>query len=120
MIKAGIDHVGASTGVTIVKKPNPSEWIMSDQANYAPERYTCLECQAGIVRLEHITYFTWLAGELITVPDFPAWICDVCGRRDYDSQAISWLNVLLNAGSSHPARPKRRKPRPQDQPPAQP
>jgi len=93
---------------------------MSDQDDYPPERYTCLECQAGIVQLEHITYFTWLAGELISVPDFPAWVCDVCGRRDYDPQAISLLNILLNAGSSRPARHKRQKPRPQDRPTARP
>jgi YgiT-type zinc finger domain-containing protein len=93
---------------------------MSDQANDTPKRFTCPECQAGIMQLEHITNLTWLAGELITVPDFPAWICDLCGRRDYDSQAISWLNILLNAGSSRPARRKQRKPRSQDQPPARP
>ena len=28
-----------------------------------------------------MTYFTWLNEELITVPHFPAWVCDMCGRR---------------------------------------
>jgi YgiT-type zinc finger domain-containing protein len=93
---------------------------MSDQTNDNPERYTCPECQAGIMRLENITYHTWLVGELITVPDFPAWICDVCGRRDYDTQAISWLNILLNAGTTRPTRQKRGKSRPPHRPPAQP
>jgi YgiT-type zinc finger domain-containing protein len=93
---------------------------MSDQTNDTPERYTCPECQAGIMRLEHITYLTWLVGELITVPDFPAWICDVCGRREYDTRAISRLNILLNAGTTRPVRQKRGKTRPPDRPPAQP
>jgi YgiT-type zinc finger domain-containing protein len=56
----------------------------------------CNECQTGVLRLEYITYFTWLDQELITVPNFPAWICDMCGRRSYDTRAVSWLNTLLN------------------------
>jgi YgiT-type zinc finger domain-containing protein len=93
---------------------------MSDEAHTDTTRYTCPECQAGLMRLTHITYFTWLAGELVTVPDFPAWVCDVCGRREYDPQAVTWLNILLNSGAGHPARPTRRNTLPPDRPPAQP
>jgi YgiT-type zinc finger domain-containing protein len=56
----------------------------------------CVECGAGVMRLNHITYFTWLDDELITVPNFPAWVCDLCGRREFDPRAIAWLNTLLN------------------------
>ena len=56
----------------------------------------CSECHSGVMRLNYITYFTWLDEELVTVPNFPAWVCDVCGRREYDTRAISWLNTLLN------------------------
>lgn len=56
----------------------------------------CPDCQSGISRLRYITYFTWLNEELITVSNFPAWVCDVCGRREYDSRAVSWLNTLLS------------------------
>jgi YgiT-type zinc finger domain-containing protein len=56
----------------------------------------CPECPAGLMRMQHITYFTWLNGELVTVPNFPAWVCDICGRREFDSSAITWLNTLLN------------------------
>jgi YgiT-type zinc finger domain-containing protein len=56
----------------------------------------CPECQAGVMRLQYLTYFTWLNDELITVPNFPAWVCDVCGKREYDDRAIVWLNTLLN------------------------
>ena len=66
----------------------------------------CTECQTGILRLEYLTYFTWLNEELITVPNFPAWVCDVCGRREYDGRAISRLNTLL---SSEGRRPKVRR-----------
>lgn len=58
--------------------------------------YLCSECQTGVYRLRYITYFTWLNQELITVPNFPAWVCDICGKRDYDMRAINWLNALLN------------------------
>lgn len=58
--------------------------------------YPCNECSAGIMHLEFITYFTWLGDELITVPNFPAWICDMCGRREYDQKARVWLSALLN------------------------
>jgi len=34
--------------------------------------------------------------ELISVPDFPAWVCDICGRREYDTQALNQLSLLLN------------------------
>lgn len=72
----------------------------------------CPECQRGIVRLHYLTYFTWLNEELITVPNFPAWVCDMCGRRDYDPHAIKWLNTLLNPGTG------RRKPRQRGLPPS--
>jgi YgiT-type zinc finger domain-containing protein len=70
----------------------------------------CPECLAGIMRLNYITYFTWLNEELVTVPNFPAWVCDMCGRREFDSRAITWLNTLLNpaAGSGKPGRLRKR------------
>ena len=72
---------------------------MTDENNQA---YQCNECQAGMMHLRYMTYFTWLDEELVTVPNFPAWVCDVCGRREYDSSAISWLTTILNpeAGKS--------------------
>jgi YgiT-type zinc finger domain-containing protein len=90
-----------------------------------PSSYSapCSECQAGILRLQYITYFTWLNDELITVPNFPAWVCDVCGRREYDPRAINWLNTLLLPETGrrtqskrqrrppHPDRPARQRPR---------
>jgi YgiT-type zinc finger domain-containing protein len=70
--------------------------------------FICPECHTGILRLEYLTYFTWLNQELITVPNFPAWVCDVCGRREYDSRAISWLNTLLNpSAGKRPGYPRK-------------
>ena len=68
----------------------------------------CNECQAGQMRRRFLAYFTWLGDELITVPDFPAWVCDVCGRREYDLQAINQLNLVLNPNAGKPnVKPRR-------------
>jgi YgiT-type zinc finger domain-containing protein len=70
---------------------------MTDAANNNNEYLVqCSECKAGVLRRRSLTYYTWLDDELITVPNFPAWVCDMCGRREYDPRAISWLNTLLN------------------------
>jgi len=72
----------------------------------------CPECHAGVYHLEYLTYFTWLNEELVTVPNFPSWVCDVCGRRDYDSRAISWLNTLLSPNAGRRPTPRRRRKNP--------
>ncbi len=82
-----------------------------------PQPLPCNECSSGLMRLRFITYFTWLNEELITVPNFPAWICDVCGRREYDEKAISWLTMLLSPNAGRPSArkriPSRARPRPE-------
>lgn len=62
----------------------------------------CHECQAGHMHREYIAYFTWLGDEFISVPDFPAWVCDICGRSEYDENALTRLTLLLspNAGKN--------------------
>lgn len=62
----------------------------------------CNECQAGHMHREYVAYYTWLGDELITVPDFPAWVCDMCGRCEYDENALTRLSLLLspNAGKT--------------------
>jgi YgiT-type zinc finger domain-containing protein len=79
---------------------------MSD--NIPKNSRPCNECQAGMMHLQFITYFTWLDNELITVPNFPAWVCDLCGRRDYDGRAVSWLSILLNPDTGKASSPRRR------------
>ncbi len=87
----------------------------------SPSSLPCNECPAGIMHIRHITYFTWLGDELIMVPNFPAWVCDICGKREYDERAISWLSMLLNPEAGHPTRrvkrPSRPDPRKRNAPP---
>lgn len=59
------------------------------------ESYPCPQCQAGMLRMEYLTFFTQVQGEMITVPNFPAWVCDMCGYREDDARAQNWLFVLL-------------------------
>lgn len=71
--------------------------------HFLDQTQACTECQAGLMHLKRITYFTWLADELITVQDFPAWVCDLCGKREYDPQRVNQLNLLLTPNAGRPA-----------------
>lgn len=62
----------------------------------------CRECQAGQMRREFVTYLTWLGDDLVTVPDFPAWVCDFCHRREYDLSALNQLSLLLSPNAGKP------------------
>ncbi len=68
--------------------------VTKDNANYT---MPCNECQAGQMHRTYLTYFTWMGDELITVPDFPAWVCDVCGKREFDGHALNQLSLLLRS-----------------------
>lgn len=68
----------------------------------------CSACQAGQMHRRYLTYLTWLGDELITVPDFPAWVCDVCGRREYDLHALNQLTLLLTPNAGKAPQRKRR------------
>jgi len=80
---------------------------MKDDLEHSNYTIPCNECQAGQMHRNFLTYFTWLGDELITVPDFPAWVCDVCGKREFDAHALNQLNLLLSPNAGKPA-PKKR------------
>ena len=83
---------------------------MSENETMPVDSFPCNECHAGVLQMRHLTYFTWLGDQLITVPHFPAWICDVCGRREYDEKAISWLNMILDPNAGRPTKNQHRTP----------
>lgn len=89
---------------------------MTEQDALFLDAVPCNECAAGKMQPRLITYFTWLGEELITVPHFPAWVCDVCGRREYDEKSISWLAMLLNPNAGKPTRRKKTTPHPRPRP----
>ncbi len=85
---------------------------MTNEENILPQPIPCNECPAGMMHPRLITYFTWLGNELITVPHFPAWICDMCGKREYDEKAIAWLQMLLDPNAGKPTPHQRHTPPP--------
>jgi len=72
----------------------------------------CPECQVGALRAANVSYIARMHGRLVTVPDFPAWVCDVCGRREYDETALAELRAMLESGAPPRRRPTRKLPRP--------
>ena len=74
--------------------------------------YSCPECQVGALRAANVSYIDRFHGRLVTVPDFPAWVCDVCGRREYDEVALAELRAMLESGAPPRRRPSRQLPRP--------
>jgi hypothetical protein len=60
----------------------------------------CPNCHAGTLRRRPVTYAAWhaLSGEAdahFVVTRVPAWLCDVCGIRLFDQEALAWLMPLL-------------------------
>ncbi len=76
--------------------------IGKSPGNPADAVIPCRECQAGQMQHTYVVYYTWIGDDLITVPDFPAWVCDICGRREYDFHALTQLSLILspNAGGA--------------------
>ncbi|MCX6069626.1 MAG: YgiT-type zinc finger protein [Chloroflexi bacterium] len=71
------------------------------------QSYPCRECQVGTLQSRPVSYFTVQDGQLVSVPDFPALVCDVCGSTEYDSTALAELHAMLEA-TRHSLRPRRR------------
>ena len=57
--------------------------------------------------IRFVTYFTPLGQELVMVPDFPAWVCDVCGNTIYDFKAVNMISTLLSPTTGHTNKPAR-------------
>jgi YgiT-type zinc finger domain-containing protein len=69
----------------------------SDQPSGALVAYVCPECQTGSLRARRVVFAHWYAGHFITIPNFPGWVCDVCGAREYDPAALEQVQMLLGA-----------------------
>jgi YgiT-type zinc finger domain-containing protein len=61
----------------------------------SPSPSRCPQCMVGALTPARVFYCRWSDGHFITVPDFPAWVCDVCGAREYDAQAVLELQTLI-------------------------
>jgi YgiT-type zinc finger domain-containing protein len=57
--------------------------------------YPCPYCHVGNLHSKLAFYCAWHEGRFISAPDFPAWVCDVCGHREYDREAVFELDTIL-------------------------
>ncbi|MCS6963139.1 YgiT-type zinc finger protein [Thermoflexus sp.] len=55
----------------------------------------CPNCRIGYMRPHRITYAGYHGDLFIVVPNMPAYICDVCGNRQYDEEALMQLIPLI-------------------------
>jgi YgiT-type zinc finger domain-containing protein len=78
----------------------------------------CPECQVGTLQPQAVPYFAYLDGRLITVPDFPAWVCDVCRHCEYDDAALEDLQSVLGPKATLPEESNRRRRLTQDDSPS--
>lgn len=53
--------------------------------------YICDECGVGRLQPAYATFARMHRGQLLTVPNFPVWRCDVCRAQDADHEALRQL-----------------------------
>ena len=71
-----------------------NHYVENRQENIS-EVILCPSCAGGRMNRKPSTYFSWMGDELIAVPDFPLWQCDVCKRCEYDVQARQYLKNMF-------------------------
>jgi YgiT-type zinc finger domain-containing protein len=79
-----------------------------------PPADSCPDCQVGTLQPRAVPYYASLRGMLITIPYFPAWVCDVCRHCEYDENAVEELRAILGPGADLPVIPVRRRRVPAD------
>lgn len=65
----------------------------------------CPSCRIGRLQKRSMAYIEWYGKNLLVADRMPVQVCDVCGERDYDTEAIESLQQLL--WSSAPTRSTR-------------
>jgi YgiT-type zinc finger domain-containing protein len=55
----------------------------------------CPSCRIGRLGLRPMVYIEWHGENLLVANHMPAEVCDVCGERVYDDEAIENLQRLL-------------------------
>ena len=57
--------------------------------------FVCPHCQMGTLHPKPVVFAHWFEGQFIIIPNFPGWVCDICGAREYDAAAIDRLEMSL-------------------------
>lgn len=55
----------------------------------------CSSCRIGRLRERSMAYVEWYGKNLLVVDRMPVQVCDVCGERAYDNDAMDSLQRLL-------------------------
>jgi len=70
----------------------------------------CPHCYFGRIKPGKRSFSARTDGKPVMVPDFPAWICDVCGFTIYDPTSLLNLQRLL----TNPSKPRFNRPTPKN------
>jgi YgiT-type zinc finger domain-containing protein len=68
------------------------------------EQFMCPNCHMGHMDLRLTTYVQQYGNTLISVPNTPAWICDVCHARQFDDASIQRIEALIGQAGPPPNR----------------
>jgi YgiT-type zinc finger domain-containing protein len=72
------------------------------------ETKQCEVCHIGTMHPMRAAYTTWWHGQLVIVPDVHAWVCDVCGEFEHETEIVARVEFLL--GNQQTASPLSKSP----------
>ncbi len=58
------------------------------------DKVACPRCQIGYLNAETATYTSLHNGMLLSVPNMPAWKCDICEYHEFDFDALTQIEAL--------------------------
>jgi YgiT-type zinc finger domain-containing protein len=56
---------------------------------------SCEFCRIGHYEDVVVPYIQWVNGQIMVIPNAPAYSCDICGYMEYDVHFMQKLNQLL-------------------------
>ncbi len=59
------------------------------------DQIACPRCQIGNLLPVQATYASVHKGMLLSVPNVPAWKCDICHYQEFDYDVITWVEMLV-------------------------
>jgi YgiT-type zinc finger domain-containing protein len=62
----------------------------------------CPACHLGRMHLRMTVYSRQFGETIISVPNTPAWECDVCHEREFDPQAVQRIEMLVGQAGPPP------------------
>ena len=57
--------------------------------------FSCPRCFIGHCRPSKADFVRMVGGTMLNVPDMPAHVCDICGYREYDEDALRQIQAML-------------------------